>query len=77
MSEELAIRDGNDISPEDFSAAIAEAHDKAKTLKDIVESQGLSKHFGGAKAHLLVEAPLRRGSTINQAPPLDGQRGCA
>ena len=56
MSEELAIRDGNDISPEDFSAAIAEAHDKAKTLKDIVESQGLSKHFGGAKAHLLVEA---------------------
>jgi hypothetical protein len=57
MSEELARYENNQISPEDFSAAIAEARDKAKTLKGIVDDQKLSKTFrSGTKPHLMVEA---------------------
>ena len=56
MSEELARYEDNQISPKDFDAAVEEATDKAKTLTKLVESQGLSKNFGGDRPHLRVEA---------------------
>ena len=74
MTQQIAVRD--DVTPAQFDANIVAAQHKAKSLKAIVDSQGLSVRIG-ASEHLKVEAwlTIAAGYGYDTGDVADDRRG--
>ena len=71
MTQQIAVRD--DVTPAQFDANIVAAQHKAKSLKAIVDSQGLSVRIGAAE-HLKVEAWLTIAAGYGYSPRIAWSR---
>ena len=71
MTQQLAVRE--DISPAQFDQNIEAAQHKARSLKNIVDSQGLSVRIGNSE-HLKVEAWLTIAAGYGFSPRIAWSR---